>query len=99
MSKEEMQSGEQLDLIDVTPEELKPIIELAKKYKSAQGRRLDALAEEVDYKQRLLEMIKASGLSRDEDGKIRFSSGSFKITVTPRDDLISVKELSASTEE
>jgi hypothetical protein len=50
--------GEQLDLIDVQPENSKEIIAHAKNYRAAVKRRMAALEEEVAEKQKLLELIK-----------------------------------------
>jgi len=85
-------TGEQLDLIDVAPENSKEIIALARAYKSAQGRRIDALEEEVAAKVKLLALIKGANLQRLDDGKIRLHLDGYTITVTPRDELVKVKE-------
>jgi hypothetical protein len=45
--KEETTKGEQLALIDVTPENSKEIIATAKRYKAAQSQRIEALQEEI----------------------------------------------------
>ncbi len=92
-SKDSSQTtGEQLDLLDVQPKHLKKIIAHARNYRAAVQRRMAALEEEVAEKQALLELIKAENLQRLENGQIRFKLDGMLITVTPRDELIRVKE-------
>jgi len=90
--KTEDTSGEQLDLIDVTPENLKAIKPVAKKYKAAVERRVTALEEEKGLKVQILSMVKEAKLKRLADGTIRFHCDGMMITVTPRDELVKVKE-------
>ena len=84
--------GEQLELIDVGPANLKAIKPIARRYRNAMKRRVDALAEEVEAKQQILALIKDAKLSRLQDGTIRFKCDGMLITVTPRDELVKVKE-------
>ncbi len=90
--QEEPVVGEQLDLIDVAPENSKEIIDEAKKYKKWQNQRMRALEEETASKQKLLELMKKANLQRLDDGKLKISVDNYTITVTPRDELIKVKE-------
>lgn len=83
--------NEQLDLIDVHPENAKEIVACAKRYKRVMKKRVEYLAEEVEAKKQLLELIHEAGLQRLEDGKIRYTAEGMTITVEPRDDLIKVK--------
>jgi len=85
-------SGAQLDLIDVTPEYLAEIKPVARRYRAALRARLDALEEETAAKQELLSLIKASNPSRLPDGSIRFRCDGYLISVTPRDELVKVKD-------
>lgn len=85
-------SGEQLDLIDVAPEHLAEIKPLAERYRRALRARLDALEEETAAKQDLLSLIKESNPTRLPDGSIRFRCDGLLISVTPRDELVKVKE-------
>lgn len=85
-------SGEQLDLIDVAPENAKEIITVAKSYKEFQTVRLAALKNETEQKDKIKEMVAAAGLQRLPDGKIKFSYDGFEFTLTPQDDKISIKE-------
>jgi len=79
-------------LIDIHPENSKAIIACAKRYKKAQKIRLDALAEEKKEKVKLLELIRAAEVKPLEDGKIKFKLDGMKISVTPRDELVQVRE-------
>jgi hypothetical protein len=88
---EESTSGDQLDLIDVAPENAKQIIAIAKKYKAIQAKRISALEAECSEKQNLLTLIKQANL-KQVDGKIRFRVDGLIITVKPRDELVTVKE-------
>ena len=92
-------SGEQMDLIDVTPESLKEIKPIAKRYKAAMQARVEALKEEVEAKQGILSLIKDAHLSRLQDGSIKFKCDGMVITVTPRDELVKVKEEKKGDEE
>lgn len=90
--KAESTSGEQLDLIDVTPENLKGIKPVARKYRAAFKRRVQALDEQTKLKAQLLDMIKGANLGQLADGTIKFRCDGMLITVSPRDDVIRVKE-------
>lgn len=88
----EVEKGEQMPLMEVGPEHSKEIIKLARQYKKAQTARINALAEETKLKHELLGLIKEEHLKRLEDGTIMFTLEGYKITVTPRDELVKVKE-------
>jgi hypothetical protein len=90
------QSGEQMDLIDVQPENAKAIIAEAKRYKVAQSARLKAGQAEAASKEKVLALIKKADLQRLKDGTIHFKCDGFDITVTPRDELVTVKEANES---
>ena len=85
-------TGEQLELIDVGPANLKAIKPIAKRYKAAMRRRQGALKEEIEAKQQILALIKEAKVSRLPDGKIKFKCDGMLITVTPRDELVKVKD-------
>jgi len=85
-------NDEQLDLIDVKPKNSKEIIKAARGYKAAQAKRISAQEQEVAEKQNLLELVKKENLQPLEDGKIQFRCDGLIITITPRDELIRVKE-------
>lgn len=92
-------TGKQLDLIDVAPAQQKKIAAIAKNYKKAQQARIAALKIEVDEKQRLLELIKQANLQHLEGNKVQFRADGLLITVTSRDELVSVKDESESAKE
>ncbi len=85
-------SGEQLDLIDVAPKNAKPIIALARKYKKALAKRQEVLREEIELKHDVIELVRNANLTPLAGGKVRFEYDGVLITVTPRDDLLKVKE-------
>ena len=91
--------NEQMDLIDVSPENSKGIIACAKRYKTAQATRIAALNDEKAEKHNLLELIEKEHLSRTEEGKIQFTVDGMTITVTPRDELVQVKEEDSDDED
>lgn len=84
--------GEQLDLLDVSPENLEQIIPVAKKYRAAVKRRMQALEQETELKTEILTLVKDAKLHRLADGTIKFKCDGMLITVTPRDELVRVKD-------
>lgn len=89
-------TGEQLDLIDVQPKNAKPIIQAARLYKEFQATRQAALVKEVEQKQRILELVKAAKLHPLDGGKIKFEYDNVMISITPRDELVTVKDKTES---
>lgn len=89
---EEPAVGEQLELIDVTPENLKKIKPVAKQYKAAQARRVKALDEEKALKAQIIQLVKEAKLKRLADGTIRFHCDGMLVTITPRDEVVRIKE-------
>jgi hypothetical protein len=85
-------AGEQMDLIDVHPENEKEILEAVKVYKKYQSQRLKFLDKEVAQKKKVLELVHAADLQRLSDGRIRFRCDNFIITVTPSDEKIKIKD-------
>jgi len=79
-------------LIDIHPENSKAIIACARRYKKAQSIRLDSLAEEKKEKVKLLELIREADVKPLEDGKIKFRLDGLRISVTPRDELVQIRE-------
>lgn len=84
--------GKQLPLIDVTPENLRPIMEAAQEYKEQQVIRMAAGVKEAQQKQIILELVTKAKLQPLADGKIRFECDGLTISVTPRDMLVQVTE-------
>lgn len=84
--------GEQIELLDVGPENLKQIKPVARRYRSAVAARIAALEEETKLKAQILSMVHDAHLSRLDDGTIRFKCDGMTITITPRDELVRVKE-------
>ena len=87
------ESGEQLDLIDIAAKNAKPIIKAARLYKQFQLARLGALKKEIEQKQKVLELVRAADLQPLAGGKIRFEYDGVTISITPRDELVAVKEM------
>ena len=85
-------SGEQMALIDVTPENLKQIEPIARRYRAAMKTRVAALKDEVEAKQKILALVKDAHLTRLEDGTIRFKCEGKLIIITPRDEKITIKD-------
>jgi hypothetical protein len=90
MAKKDAESTEQLELMDVTPEYAKPI-KAAAKYKKASAARQAALAEEVEAKTKVLELVKAAGIKPDADGVTKCHVDGMTIKITPRYELVKVK--------
>jgi len=97
MAKKKKESGKQLDLIDVSPENAKPIIALARRYKKASAARQAALAEEVKLKGQLIDLVKAAKLQPLKGGVIKFKHNGVTVSITPRDELVKVKDEKAES--
>ena len=92
MTKKEETTGEQLDLIDVAPKNAKVIIGAARIYKKLADARQNALRKEVEQKAEVLRLVRAAKITPLDGGKIRFTYDGITISVTPRDELVQVKE-------
>lgn len=86
-----MSKEEQLDLIDVEPENKKEMLRVARKYKAVQATRIEALAAEKKEKGKLLELVREAEIAPEADGSFRFRVGNLVISVTPRDELVRCK--------
>lgn len=91
-TKKTVGKGKQMSLIDVGPKNLKQIIGVAKKYRSAVRRRMHVAEEEQALKAQVLELVEKAKLGRDDKGRVRFQADGYVITVTPRDNLVQVRE-------
>ena len=78
-------------LIDVEPENKKNLLRAARTYRKAKAARVEATAEEVKWKKKLLDEIEKSEIKANEDGSKRFKCGGLMISVEPRDELVKVK--------
>lgn len=85
-----MAKGQQ-QLIEVAPKNSKKIIDAAAKYQEWQNKRTAALAKEKEYKQKILELVRAAKLQPLEDGTTRFELDGIKITITPQNELVQIK--------
>ena len=83
---------EQLELIEVGPENMEEIMPAAKLYQKAKVARIKATDREVKTKVALLSAVKKAKLGRLDDGSIRFRCDGMLISITPRDELVKVKE-------
>lgn len=90
--KKEAEAGEQLQLIDVTAKNAKPLVAAAKLYKKYQKERMAAGVKEKDQKDLILDLVKKSDLQRLKDGKIKFEVDGMKFVITPRDELVQITE-------
>ena len=91
--KDEQESGVQGDLIDVAPENAKPIIRAARLYKKFLRARQEALSQEIKQKAKVLELVRAAELQPiDNTGKLRFEYDGVTISITPRDELVQIKD-------
>lgn len=90
--KQEEKTGEQLDLIDVAPKKAKPIIVQAKILKKLQIARASAQEKENIQKAILLNLIEEANIQRLPDGKIKFTYDGVTLTVTPKQESVSIKE-------
>lgn len=97
-AKESNASGKQLELIDVAPENAKPIIAAGRRYKKAQKARLEALAEEIKLKDKIRQLAKDANIKRLENGVIRFTYNGVTICITPQDEKVTVKDETAQEE-
>ena len=85
-------TGEQLELIDVGPENLKDILLKVTSYKKHQKGRLALLKLEIADKADVHELVKAAKLVPLKDGVIRFECDGKVITIEPRDEVIRIRD-------
>lgn len=90
VAKRKKESGEQLDLIDVLPEDAKPIIEKAREYRKTVAARQKLTDKEAKQKQEVLELVKDAHIQPVEDGIIKFKHDGYTISITPRDVLVKI---------
>jgi redox-regulated HSP33 family molecular chaperone len=90
--EEKIPVGEQMDLIDVGPENLEKIAPHARKYRAAMKKRLAALDIEVKEKSIIQQLVHESGLKRLADGSIKFKCEGMRIEIIPSDEKIKIKD-------
>lgn len=90
--KEKTEVGEQMQLIDVSPKKAKPIIAAARILKKLQVARSSAQEKENSQKSKLLNLVEEANIQRLPDGKIKFTYDGVLLTITPKQESISVKE-------
>ncbi len=96
--KQKKKTGEQLQLIDVGPKNLKEILAAVKVYKSHQEDRQGSLKEEIKAKAHVHKLVKAAKLTPLKDGVIRFECDGNIISIEPRDEVIRIKKAKKATE-
>ena len=89
---EKTEKGEQMQLIDVGPENLKAIAAEVRIYKGHQKDRLAAGKKEFEQKEKIKKLVKETNLHRLQDGTIRFEADHAIVCLTPQDELITIKE-------
>jgi len=99
IKEETKEKGEQLELIDVHPENAKEIVKAAKLYKKYLAERQAVQVEEVAQKRKVLELVRAANMQPGEGGKIKFALDGYTICITPRDELVQVKEKDTEPDE
>lgn len=89
---EKKEAGEQLQLIDVGPENLKEILASVKIYKGHQKIRLSSQKKEIAEKQHVHELVTAAKLQPLSDGVIRFECDGKIVEIVPRDEVIRIRD-------
>ena len=92
LNKAGVEVGEQIPLIDVSPEHSKEIAQIGREYKKSVRLRRQALANEVTLKRKLLELIKEEHLQRLDDGTIKCHCDGVEVLITPQDDKVKITE-------
>lgn len=86
------EKGEQGKLFEIHGKKAKEIIEAAQLYKKYQDARISAGVKEAEQKKLILDLVKKSNLQVLAGGKIKCVVDGLSITITPRDELVQVKE-------
>lgn len=90
--KETKEKGEQLDLIDVSAANAKPIIKVAREYVKHRDARIAVGKKEAEYKHRVIALVEAAELQPLEGGKIKFKYDGLTILVAPKEMELKVKD-------
>ena len=94
VEKSEVPVGAQMPLIDVLPEHSMEIVKVARAYNAKVKARLDIQKGrdgEDDLQQKLLDLVKAEHLNRDNEGKIKFTVDSVEIELVPTKEKVKVR--------
>ncbi len=90
---QDVEPGEQMELIDVLPEKAKPIIKAARKYRKIILERLALQEKEAEAKENISALIQAAKIvPLNKEGVIHFKYEGVDITVIPGKEKIKVKE-------
>ena len=89
---EQKEAGEQLDLIEVGPENAKEIGKIARAYERVKRERMKWTEKEVEQKTALSDLIHKANLKPLDDGTIRFKVDKLIVTVKPKKESITVRE-------
>lgn len=90
--QKQVEKDEQMELMETGPENRQAIVDAVREYKKHQSVRLAELKKETEWKEKVKQLIKESDLKPLKDGKIKFNFGKVTVEVTPRDELITIKE-------
>lgn len=86
------EKGKQLDLIDVLPAKVKPVIKVAREYIKHRDARMEIQKKEVEYKHRVIELVQTANLRPLKGGVIRFTYDGLTISLAPKEMELKVKE-------
>ena len=90
---EEVAKSEQLDLIDVQPENAAEIAKYAGQYREVVARRIKLAEKEVDLKQKILRLFDDGNVQRLDKGKRKLKVGHFMIETEPKEESVKVREV------
>lgn len=85
-------AGNQMDLIDVGPENLKEIEPHVKKLDAARTQRIKLTRVEHDEEEKIKKLVHKSGLKRLDDGNIKFMCCGKEVWVIPTDEKVKLKK-------
>lgn len=92
--KGKMPVGKTPPLLDVGPKKSKEIVKVARAYNAKVKERLaiqNGKNGEVELQQKLLDLVKAEKLQRDNEGKIKFTVDGVEMELVPTKEKVKVK--------
>jgi hypothetical protein len=95
----ESTSGEQLDLINVSPENMEKILPIAKAFRKVVKDRVRLTNKEIELRNELEQAVDEAKLQPLPDGKIKFKIDGLIITIEPTGRKVSVKEAKAKKDD